>query len=398
MKKPRKMLIYNLFPLLAGRFNHWGPHLRRASEMGFTWIFINPIQYPGFSGSLYSIKDYFAFNPLFLDQESGKPPDEQVRDTVRQAEAMGLKVMVDLVVNHSAVDSNLVLEHPEWYAWEKKGKVANPYALDKGKKVVWGDLAKFDHRGTRDKEGLYRFFFRVVCFLADLGLKGFRCDAAYQVPGRFWRKLIRETKARYPDALFFAETLGCTADQTRKTASAGFDYIFNSSKWWGGNVAALMQRYLFAALFSSGLMMPMGYEFGFRRKLHVVKTRPGDWEETGIDITPFIRDVNAVKAAHPAFQEEAPTGFFQNENPSVLIMWKCSTTTREEALVIINKDTQGKQHFHANSLYGYIQSRAPLRDISPGNALDYIPEPFSYELMPGQCIVLLTEREKVPGG
>lgn len=63
------MLIYNLFPLLAGKFTEWEGHLKRASEMGFNWVFVNPINYPGFSGSLYSVKDYFDFNPLFVEQK-----------------------------------------------------------------------------------------------------------------------------------------------------------------------------------------------------------------------------------------------------------------------------------------------------------------------------------------
>ena len=42
----------------------------RAAEMGFDWIFVNPIQKPGRSGSLYSIADYFQINPRFVDQDS----------------------------------------------------------------------------------------------------------------------------------------------------------------------------------------------------------------------------------------------------------------------------------------------------------------------------------------
>jgi len=44
----------------------------------------------------------------------------------------------------------------------------------------------------------------------------------------------------------------------------------------------------------------------------------------------------------------------------------------------------------------------PLRDVEglvvplPGDRLDYIPEPFSYELSPGQGIVLITTRYSVP--
>lgn len=432
MESGRAMIIYNLFPLLAGPFPLWKEHFARASEMGFNWVFVNPIQRPGRSGSLYSIADYFRFNPLLVDAESGTPAEEQVREAVRAAEEKGLRMMIDLVINHCSVDAELIREHPEWFVWEKSGKVAHPGCNDNGRRVVWRDLARFDHRHSKDKEGLYRFFRRVVDHLLDLGFRGFRCDAAYQVPAGLWNRLITETKERRPEALFAAETLGCTTEQTRKTASAGFDYIFNSSKWWdfsghwlleqynltrevapsigfpeshdtlrlcdelGGNVRGLKQRYLFASLFSAGVMMPMGFEYGARRKPHVVKTRPGDWEKVYVDLSPFIREVNAVKSNHPVFQEEAPTEVLGNGNPNVLVLWKGSVKTQEESLLILNKDIRNRQTFSTPRVNDLVQAGAPLMDISPEERLDYIPEPFTYDLEPGQGIVLITTRDPMP--
>jgi starch synthase (maltosyl-transferring) len=49
MEKGRKMIIYNLFPLLAGKFTEWERHFLRISGMGFTWVFVNPIQRTGSS-------------------------------------------------------------------------------------------------------------------------------------------------------------------------------------------------------------------------------------------------------------------------------------------------------------------------------------------------------------
>ncbi len=310
MKKPESMIIYNLFPLLAGRFTEWEKHLERAAEMGFTWVFVNPIQKLGKSGSLYSIADYFSINPAFLDETSRKTPETQLKEVIKKAESLGLKVMVDLVINHCAIDSPLVTDHPDWFQRER-GRLVNPSADENGKRVVWRDLVRFDHRNTKDKEGLNRFLMSVLDYLIGLGFKGFRCDAAYQVPRSLWEKLIRETRSRHSDISFFAETLGCSSYETRKTAEAGFDYIFNSVKWWDftghwlmeqynltrqtvpsigfpeshdtarlfselqGNLEGMKQRYLFSALFSAGVMMPMGFELCFSKQLHVVKTTPG---------------------------------------------------------------------------------------------------------------------------
>lgn len=146
---------------------------------------------------------------------------------------------------------------------------------------------------------------------------------------------------------FYAETLGCTIEQVDALGDAGFDYLFNSSKWWDFQApwlldqynqfrhiapsvafpeshdtermaadvgsqdrerlaAHLKMRYLFSACFSSGVMMPIGYEYGFTRKMDVVTTTPEDWEEPKVDISQFVADVNAMRAATPAFNVEGP--------------------------------------------------------------------------------------------
>jgi len=423
------MRIYNLFPLLAGKFADWPKHLDRAHEMGFDWVFINPIQRPGRSGSLYSIVDYFQLNPNLADQGSKKSAEEQIKEVASTANKQGLQLMIDLVINHCAEDSELTREHYEWFAHEHDGSISHPSCDEDGHRVVWGDLARFDHEHSSDQEGLYQYCYRIVKYLMDLGFTGFRCDAAYQLPNHFWSRLIHDVKRENPNAVFAAETLGCTADQTKATAQAGFEYVFNSSKWWDfgspwlleqyhlvretapsisfpeshdtqrlfeefhSNVDALKQHYIFAALFSSGVMMPIGYEYGFRKALHVVESRPEDWENNGVDICDFIRDVNALKAHYSIFQEDCPTSTIGYDNPGILLMWKGSAKSPDEALIVMNKDPWNWQHFYVDNLKQYVQAGAPLHDVSPENPMEFLPEPFSYELRPGECRVMVTTRE-----
>ncbi len=422
------MILYNLFPLLAGPMSQWNDHLTRAAGLGFDWVFVNPIQQLGASRSLYSIADYFRFNPALLDPASSASPDDQVRAMTGQAHAAGLKVMIDLVINHCAIDSAVTREHPEWFLREPDGRIANSSCVHNNERVVWKDLAQFNHTHTPDPEGLFRFCQKIVENLLSLGFDGFRCDAAYQLPHAFWMRLIRETRQRHPQACFVAETLGCTADRTKETAHAGFDYVFNSSKWWNyhdwwlieqynltreaagsisfpeshdtprlieetnGNINAIKQRYLFSALFSAGVMIPMGFEFALRKPLHVVDTTPADWQPDGVDLCPYIRSVNAIKRDHPVFNEECPTNILHYQNPNILLMWKASTKNKGEALLILNKDVWNHQEFYTENFRPFIQAGAPLRDVSPEYPLEYIHEPFHYALRPGQGIVLVTSR------
>ena len=422
------MILYNLFPLLAGPISRWNEHLSRAADMGFDWVFVNPIQQLGTSGSLYSISDYFRFNPALLDPAGATSPDEQVRQMTAHAHAAGLKVMIDLVINHCAIDSRLTREHPDWFLREPDGRVANSSCVHNGERVVWKDLAQFNHQHTPDKEGLYRYCQSIVDNLLALGFDGFRCDAAYQIPHRFWHQLIRETRQQHPHTCFVAETLGCTADQTKDTARAGFDYVFNSSKWWNyydwwlieqynltretsgsisfpeshdtarlseevsGDINAIKQRYLFSALWSAGVMMPMGFEFAMRKPLHVIHTTPADWQPDGADLRDYITRVNAIKRDHAIFREECPTNILPCNNPNILLVWKASTKHKDEALLILNKDCWHHQEFYTDHFRHFIQAGAPLRDVSPEYPMEYIHEPFHYALRPGQGIVLVTKR------
>jgi len=424
------MLLYNLFPLLAGPMPQWRPHFVRAAAMGFDWVFINPIQKLGASRSLYSIADYFQFNQELLANSSAAGPEEQVRQMIRDAHSASLKVMIDLVINHCAIDSPLTRQHPEWFVRERDGRIAKSSCMHKGEKVVWHDLARFDHRHTKDPEGLFKFCLSVVKHMLDLGFDGFRCDAAYQVPGSFWRRLMRDTRAQHSKTTFVAETLGCTADQTKETARAGFDYVFNSSKWWNltdwwlieqynlvreaaatisfpeshdtprlaeeahGNVNVLKLRYLFAALFSAGVMIPMGFEYSLRKPLHVANTTPADWKLDGIDLSGYIAKVNEIKRTHAVFRAENPTSILHCNNPNILLMWKAATGhKRDEALLILNKDPWHHEDFYTDSFRHFVQAGAPLKDVSPEFPLEYIHEPFHYGLRPGQGIVLVTTRK-----
>jgi starch synthase (maltosyl-transferring) len=164
--------IYNLFPSLVGEVGKWLPHVERARDMGFNWIFLNPIQLTGASGSLYSIRDYFRLSPVFFLQ---KEPSDQVaafREFVDQCRGLGVDVMVDLVINHTAYDNPLTKIHRNWYALNDDGSIKNPGAVDNNApsgRVVWGDLSEIDNAGSADKENLHAYWWKLSlrCSLPD---------------------------------------------------------------------------------------------------------------------------------------------------------------------------------------------------------------------------------------
>ncbi|MBM4289673.1 MAG: alpha-amylase, partial [Deltaproteobacteria bacterium] len=230
----RTPLIYNLFPLLAGAMPQWQDHLERIAGMGFNWVYVNPFHYPGFSGSLYAVKDYYSFHPNFIAGVEGDP-FQALQQFTQAARNQGLAVMMDLVLNHTASDALLVEQHPEWYARNQDGSIKHPSCIDPAdasKVTVWGDLAELEFWPPPDPDGLLSFFLEVVSRYVEVGFTGFRCDAAYKVPGDFWAKLIKRTRKIAPEVCFVAETLGCRLPEIKQLKKAGFDLLYNSSKWW----------------------------------------------------------------------------------------------------------------------------------------------------------------------
>ena len=131
-------------------------------------------------------------------------------------------------------------------------------------------------------------------------------------------------------------------------------------------------------------MMPMGFEYGFRKPLNVIHTTPADWETTGLDLSPYVAKVNAIKKGHAVFHEESPTSIFPCQNPNVLLMWKASAKHKDEALLILNKDPHQHQEFHTDHFRHFVQAGAPLRDVSPEHPLEYIHEPSITPCGPGR--------------
>jgi len=433
MKPQQPALIYNLFPLLAGPFTDWQPHLERARSLEFNWIFINPVSYPGFSGSLYAVKDHYRLNPLFVDQDSELEPERQLARMLDQAHEIGLKVMIDLVINHTAIDSPLTKEHPAWYKHDSKGKIKNPGVWEGDKLVtVWRDLAEIDNEHSTEREELWDYWLKLVYYYLDLGFDGFRCDAAYKVPGELWNLLIPKARERFPQAAFFAESLGCTISEVIELAEAGFDYVFNSSKYWdfiepwclsqyeksrwfapsvsfpeshdtprlmkelNFNLDAVRQRYTFSALYSTGVMIPSGFEFGFRKKLDVVRTRPSDWEETCLDLSDFITQINRFKLSKLIFCAESPTYRFELHDGTGELtgIIKVLEKSGASALMLINRNLNNEQPVVIDNIGTCLpgRSRMTLFDSSESLETEELPEGrFEKRMPPAGLWVILRD-------
>lgn len=383
MKSNKIPVMYNLFPRHFKKMNEWKSILPKIKSMNFNSVFVNPFHETGFSGSLYAVKDYFKLNPLYLDPGANGYDYAPLIDFVNTARNLDLEVVMDLVINHTAVDSPLTTEHPQWFKREHNGQLMHPFAIDPGNPsnvTVWGDLATVDNMDSPDRNNLWNFWDHLINFYQDKGILGFRCDAAYQVPAPLWKFLIEKAKYRYPESTFYAETLGCQLSQIEALANVGFDYLFNSVKWWAfdqswaidqhrsnqkiapslafpeshdterlasvhpGTEIVQKSKYAFASLFSQGVMMTMGYEYGATTRMDVVRGTPADVDKHKWDLTDWIGLMNILKTNIPVLAEEGGWNIMCDFHLPYIFLEKYSNKGNKNVYVCVNKNLTNETH------------------------------------------------------
>jgi hypothetical protein len=229
----RNLVIYEVFVR-----NH-GPHgtfadveadLPRIRDLGVDVVWLMPIHPIGIDGrkgtlgSPYAIRDYREVNP-----EYGTRADFE--RLLARAHALGLRVMIDVVYNHTARDSRLVAEHPEFFHQDESGRPVTTVP-------EWSDVIDLRYGDPALEEEL-------VATLEDwvrLGVDGFRCDVASLVPLGFWRRARARIAAIRPETLWLAESVhaGWVAERRARGLSgvsdselheAAFDLTYDYDIW-----------------------------------------------------------------------------------------------------------------------------------------------------------------------
>ena len=163
-------------------------------SVGVDAIWLMPI-YPigeqgrkGSLGSYYSIRDYKGINPEFGTAE-------EFRKFVDAAHALGMKVLLDWVANHTARDARWISEKPaDWYERDERGEAKVPWD--------WTDTAKLNYANHDVWLGQID---AMRYWVEEFKVDGFRCDMAMLVPIEFWQEASAELHRIKPDIFMLAE-------------------------------------------------------------------------------------------------------------------------------------------------------------------------------------------------
>lgn len=170
--------IYQIFTRnysSEGTFKRVEEDLPRIKELGIDIVYLLPIHEigeinrKGTYGSPYSIKDYYSICSMYGTLEDFK-------SLVNKVHEYGMKVILDMVFNHTSYDNVLIKEHPDYYFY-RDGHLAN-------KVGDWSDICDLE---TSKKE-TQEYLLNVLKYWIDLGVDGFRFDVASMIPLSFFKK------------------------------------------------------------------------------------------------------------------------------------------------------------------------------------------------------------------
>ncbi|MDB6016165.1 MAG: alpha amylase catalytic region [Pedosphaera sp.] len=264
--------------------------LDRLAGMGFDWVWFLSVWQTGAAGQRVSQKnrdfqkEFRDTLPDLCDQDIGGsgfaitayavPTDlggDAALARLRQRLAQrGLKLMLDFVPNHMALDHPWVEDHPEYFVtgteddlareprnYTRVKRKSGDLVLAHGRDPYfpgWPDTLQLDYSNPATQEAMRRELEKIAgqC-------DGVRCDMAMLMlpevfertwgrkPLSFWPLTIRRVRERVPDFCFMAEVYW---DLEWTLQQAGFDYTYDKRLYdrLRGGHARPVREHLHAAL------------------------------------------------------------------------------------------------------------------------------------------------------
>ncbi len=399
-----------------GTISAFMAHLPRLRELGVETLWFMPVtpiaekNRKGSLGSYYACSDYTAVNPEFGTLEDFK-------DLVKQAHAMGFKVILDWVANHTGWDHRWTREHPEYYL---RDSVTGDFQKASGMDDIIE--LEFSHPGLR-KAMIEAMQF----WVRECDIDGFRCDLAFWVELDFWKEARPQLDALKPlfwlgeydelenaaygevfDASYswtwmhktkefyengwpvdsLLEILKRYDDLGDKTMRAWFTTNHDENSWNGteyekyGEMAKALA--VFSATWNGIPLLYSGQETGNTARLEFFEKDTLQAGPRAAEMTAFYQALMQLKARNPALRagDPAVTTFrlANTENQKVLAYLR--RYGQQEVLVVLNLSNQGNLHFDITDS----QLKGIFKNVFSGAANDFTAE-RSFEMQPWEFLV-----------
>ncbi|MDZ4794388.1 MAG: alpha-amylase family glycosyl hydrolase [Bacteroidota bacterium] len=362
----------------AGTLNAFVQHLQRLKEMGVKTLWfmpLTPIAQKNMKeplGSYYACSDYTAVSPEFGTLEDFK-------NLVKQAHAMGFKVILDWVANHTGWDHKWTKEHPDYY---QKDSATNDFKIASG----MNDIIELDFKNPALRQAMKE---AMQFWVKECDIDGFRCDLAFWVELDFWKEARKELDAGKPlfwlgefdelekpeygeafDASYSWTWMHRTEDFYKKkepldslltlleryddlgdsTMRAWFTTNHDENSWNGteyekyGEMAKALA--VFSATWNGVPLLYSGQELPNNKRLEFFKKDPIAWSTTNL-LHDFYKTLLNLKTNNTALRSGDPavqTFRIKTSDPKNVFAYLRKNGSRE-VLVVLNLSAQKDLHF-----------------------------------------------------
>jgi len=417
--------IYYLHHRLVGAVESFGPHLDRAKALGFDTILISPIFATGETGDVFQPVDH---SPAASSLGQGLTATAALGAIASACASRSLRLLMDLALDRFDAEHSLVKANPDSFSIRREAEGGGsidprkPAPANGEARARLHDAASADVIAAWAAEGLRSWIFA--------GMGGFRIVRAGAAPPAFWRSLVADIRQTHAATIFITETEGLARHEAAALTDVGFDAAILSLPRWDGRSSWLVEGYealrsiaviaevetpfgprrsaqtapedraavvtrvlALAAATGSGLLMPMGFEFGALERLD---PKDGDPEtfaalaEGGVpdDIAIAIRSANAQASALAPYGGEMR--LLGGPGATVTALLRGDTPHLRNAsralLALINPALNRPAALDRASLLTGVEFTA-FQEIDP------MGEPFR-DLAPGEVRLLVAERDR----
>jgi len=192
------------------RLVDWFDH---AIALGASGVALGPIFASRTHG--YDTTDHYRIDPRLGD-------DADFDHLVAEARRRGLRILLDGVFNHVGLDFPRYQEAPDDEAAARwfRGRPGRFHTFE-----GHSELITLNH----DNPEVLDYTADVMAHWLERGADGWRLDAAYTVPERFWASTLPRVRERFPDAWFVGELIH--GDYAAVVQSATFDSATQYELW-----------------------------------------------------------------------------------------------------------------------------------------------------------------------
>ena len=378
----RNLRIYTLIPNVSGNITAWKEKLKDIKELNFNAVHLLPVTKMGKSESPYSAVDLFDIDPSYIDKSRKEGGLDQFEEFVEAAKKLGLKLYLDIVINHVNPESVPAVECRSWIQKDESEadgmKRAGCYHHNSW--IRWDDLVllDYDHPDSKVSFEIWNYMYHYVDFwanYADYTGGGLRFDNLHSSDPLFLMFLTGKLKTDYPDLILLGEYFTSTENfyknvpqwqlnlvlgnpwechllpELRKYlkkihSEGGLKYFLPLSTHDTGTPSSVygspcstVPRYMSYALFGTGQTgIVQGSETGILDKINFIGRKRTSCNIGSGNFRKEIKIINNLLEKESVFQDIGNIRFVDNNHPAVIAAVRSDLKGDTAWLLIANFD------------------------------------------------------------